>query len=301
MKIKRSYTTQIVMVALSFGAVCFSSCEDQRRKSAVKIVNEWMGKEIQFPKEYLCNVLGKDTTNTLCSDLLDNEYKVLLYVDSTGCVDCKLKLFLWKQLIEEADNLFKDKLGFLLFFHPKDKKELQFLLKRDRMGYPVFMDLENKINLLNHFPKEQSYQCFLLDKDNKVVMIGNPTLNPQIWELYKEHITGEKVNKENTNTTAIEVDQTKYDFGNILIGESSYATFHLKNTGNRPLFVLNVATSCGCTSVDWDKKPIGPGKTSEIKVEMKPDEVGHFNKTITIRCNIEESIVKLMVHGTAIK
>ena len=90
------------------------------------------------------------------------------------------------------------------------------------MSYPTFMDLEDKINQLNHFPKQLSYQCFLLDKDNKVVTIGNPTLNLAIWELYKEHISGEKVNKENTNTTTIEADQTKYDFGNILIGLSSY-------------------------------------------------------------------------------
>ena len=281
-------------------AVGLAACKkDPKRAEAEKIVMEWMGKEIQFPEGYSCSILGKDTITSLCSNLLNKEYKVLLYVDSVGCTSCKLKLFQWNQLIEEADSLFKEKVSFLLFFHPKYKKELQFLFRRDQMDYPVFMDLEGKINQLNHFPEQESYQCFLLDKDNKVVMIGNPTLNPKVWDLYKEHISGEKVNKE--NITTIEIDQIKYDSGDIPIGESRYVTFQLKNTGSNPLIVQHIATSCGCTSVKWEKKPIESGKSTEIKVEMKPDEVGHFNKTITVHCNIEESMVKLTVSGTAIK
>ena len=190
-------------------------------------------------------------------------------------------------------------MSFLFFFHPKDKKELQFLLKRDRMNYPVFLDFENKINQLNHFSEQQSYQCFLLDRDNNVVMIGNPTLNPKIWELYKEQISGEKASKE--NMTLIEIDQIKYDFGNLPIGESRHATFQLKNIGNSPLIINHIATSCGCTSVEWDKKSIEQGGITEIKVEMKPDEEGYFNKTITVHCNIEESMARLIVSGIAIK
>jgi hypothetical protein len=52
------------------------------------------------------------------------------------------------------------------------------------------MDMENTIMKLNNFPKEQDFRCFLLDKDNKVVMVGNPVLNPGIWELYKKIING---------------------------------------------------------------------------------------------------------------
>jgi hypothetical protein len=114
-----------------------------------------------------------------------------LYVDSTGCSSCRLKLFQWKQLIEESDSLFQDRLSFLFFFQPKNKKEIAYLFQRDNFNYPVFIDMNNTINRLNHFPEKMEYQCFLLDKDNKVLMMGNPTLNPKIWDLYKEVITGE--------------------------------------------------------------------------------------------------------------
>ena len=63
------------------------------------------------------------------------------------------------------------------------------LFASNRFTYPVFMDLNGNINRLNRFRPEMQYQCFLLDKDNKVVMMGNPALNIRIWESYKEQIT----------------------------------------------------------------------------------------------------------------
>ncbi|GAB6011595.1 hypothetical protein [Viscerimonas tarda] len=93
--------------------------------------------------------------------------------------------------MQETDSLLPNKLNFLFYFHPKDTKELKFLLRRDRLEYPVFIDERNQIDSLNHFPKQQEYQCFLLNKENKVVAMGNPTMNPKIWELYKNIIRGD--------------------------------------------------------------------------------------------------------------
>ena len=274
----------------------FSCKKDERRTEAEKIVSEWVGKEIKFPSGYECRLLGKDTR--LCADLLGREYKVLLYVDSMGCTSCKLRISEWKQRIAESDSLLSDRLGFLFFFHPKDEKELQFLFKRDGFDYPVFIDHTNQINTLNNFPDKQSYQCFLLDRTNKVVMIGNPAINPRIWELYKEQIVG-KLDNKHENRTAVEPDKTAYDYGDITIGTENRAVFTLKNTGTHPLVIQHIAASCGCTAVDWEKQPVEPGKTTDIKVEMQPEEAGYFNKTISVYCNIKESPLILTVMGRA--
>jgi len=167
-----------------------SSCSKLKNQiEAGKMVSEWVGKEIKFPANAECCVLGKDTVSTLCADLFQKEYKVMLYVDSSGCSDCRLKLTEWKQLIGEANSLFQDRIGFVFFFQPKDMGEMTYLFRRDDYDYPVFIDKDNTINQLNHFSQEIKYQCFLLDKNNKVLIVGNPMLNPQIWELYKEKIT----------------------------------------------------------------------------------------------------------------
>jgi hypothetical protein len=244
--------------------------------------------------------MGKDTTVNLCTTLFDRKYKILLYVDSLGCTNCKLHLLDWKRLIAEADSLYPEKLSFLFYFHPKDKKELFFLFKRDKLDYPVFIDNDNALEQLNHFPNPMQYQCFLLDESNKVLMIGNPTLNPKVWELYKTQVFGEK-EKPEVPITTIEMDKRSFDFGDIRINTTNEAVFAVKNTGNAPLFIRQVSASCGCTAVEWDKQPVEPGQTAKVKVEMTPEETGHFNKTIEVFCNAKESPVKLAISGTATK
>ncbi|MDR0506068.1 MAG: DUF1573 domain-containing protein [Dysgonamonadaceae bacterium] len=166
---------------------CIFSCKKEDKKNETeRIVKEWAGKSIQFPEAYQCSFSGKDTLPELCIAELNAEYKILLYVDSAGCSECRLKLFEWKRLIAESDSLFGEKLSFLFFFQPKSKKEISDMLKRDRFDYPVFIDENNQINSLNHFPDKPELQCFLLDKYNKVLLIGNPVLNPKVWELYKQ-------------------------------------------------------------------------------------------------------------------
>ena len=73
---------------------------------------------------------------------------------------------LWKLLIEAADILYPDKLGFLFYFQPTNVEEIANLLIQNEFDYPVYIDKNNKINQLNHFPTEPQYQCFLLDANN---------------------------------------------------------------------------------------------------------------------------------------
>jgi hypothetical protein len=84
----------------------------------------------------------------------------------------------------EADSLLHDSLKFLLFYQPKNLQELIFLFELYQFDYPVFIDETGKINQLNKLPQAQMYQCFLLDRQNKIISIGNPVYNKNVWELY---------------------------------------------------------------------------------------------------------------------
>ena len=280
-------------------SVC--SCEYKKKKGEIaeitKIVAEWTGKEILFPEDVPCYVSGKDTLSMFCNEHFQKEFKILMYVDSAGCSSCRLRLSEWKHLMEEADSLFHGRVGFLLYFQPKNVREMTYMFARDRFDYPVFMDLKSSINRLNRFPQAMEYQCFLLDKYNKVVMLGNPTLNPRIWELYKEQITGEK--QPETILTTATVDKVVHEYGTIKKGSSNLAVFTTTNTGDQPLVIFHVSASCGCTNINWDKRPVEPGKTATVSVEMTPDEMGYFNKMIDVHCNIQGSPLKLTINGVA--
>ena len=181
---------QFFIVCLLLSFLLLGCKKHQQKVTATQTIIEWTGRQIQYPDSYQCNLGGKDTSLALCTPLLNKEYRVLLYIDSSGCTRCKLRFPQWKQLIREADSISEGKVSFLFFIYQQDATVLQHLLYYDRMNYPVFIDSVNAINQLNHFPQQQQYQCFLLDKNNKVLLVGNPTLSPKIWELYKQVITG---------------------------------------------------------------------------------------------------------------
>jgi hypothetical protein len=274
--------------------VLFSCKKDVHKQTIEQVVNEWTGKTVEFPKEdILCKVMGRDT---LAPELFQKPYKILLYVDSTGCTSCKLRMPEWKRIIEEADSIAPGQIGFLFFFNPKSLKELDFLMKRDRFDYPVFVDENNKMDQLNHFPGEMSFQSFLLDRENKVLVIGNPSMNPRVWELYKQQITGNKSREEAARTT-VETVQSKIEVQGLQVGKVSSVIFVLKNTGKSPLIIQDVKSSCGCTVPDWDKSPVKPGGESKIRVEIKPEEPGYFHKTIDVYCNVADYKLQMTVTG----
>jgi hypothetical protein len=273
-----------------------ASCQESREEAMLRLVNEWNGKEIKFPSRSVFTIQGKDTVDF---EFKDADYKVVTYIDSVGCTSCKLQLHHWKQLVAEVDSLTGGSVPFLFYFHPKDMKELRYLTRRDKFTYPVCFDEQDELNRLNRFPSDMTFQTFLLDKENKVVAIGNPILNPKVKELYLGLITGSRSEKPSGQTTELSVNQTVMDFGSFPKDEKQERSFVLTNTGKGLLVVHDVTTSCGCTKVEYSKQPVRPGETLELKVIYEAEDTGYFSKTVTVYCNVENSPLRLKVRGSA--
>lgn len=273
-----------------------ASCQESREEAMLRLVNEWNGKEIKFPFRSVFTIQGKDTVDF---EFGNADYKVVTYIDSVGCTSCKLQLPRWKELVKEVDSLTGGSVPFLFYFHPKDMKELRYLTRRDGFEYPVCFDGKDELNRLNRFPADITFQTFLLDKDNKVVAIGNPVLNPKIRELYLGLVTGSRSSKSSGQTTQVSVSQTVLDFGSFPKDEKQERSFVLTNTGKSLLVVQDIIISCGCTKVEYPKEPARLGETLEVKVTYEAEEAGYFSKKITVYCNVENSPLRLTVKGSA--
>ena len=273
-----------------------ASCQESREEAMLRLVNEWNGKEIKFPTRSVFTIQGKDTVDF---EFKDADYKVVTYIDSVGCTSCKLQLDRWKELVTEVDSLSDGRVPFLFYFYPKDRKELRYLTRRDDFTYPVCFDEEDELNRLNQFPTDMTFHTFLLDKENKVVAMGSPVLNPKVKELYLGLIMGSRSSKPSGQTTEVSVNQTVIDFGSFPKEEKQERSFVLTNTGKGLLVVYDVVTSCGCTKVEYSKQPVRPGETLELKVIYEAEDTGHFNKSIKVYCNVENSPLRLKVRGSA--
>ena len=94
----------------------------------------------------------------------------------------------------------------------------------------------------------------------------------------------------------IQFEKTEFDFGKILQGEVVSYTFHFTNAGNAPLIITSLDKSCGCTTGDFPKQPIDPGKGGDIKVTY--DSKGHFgfqSRTVVVNANTVPSQTTLRV------
>ena len=177
--------------------------------------------------------------------------------------------------------------------------ELRYITRRDAFIYPVCFDEMDDFNRLNHFPGEMTFQTFLLDKDNKVVAIGNPVHNPKLKELYLKILTGGKAEKVEIPMTEVSMDVASIDFGSFPQLEKQERKFTLTNTGQHVLVIYDVVTSCGCTKVNYSKEGIRPGEKAVQTVIYEAEKAEHFSKTVTIYCNADNSPLRLKITGNA--
>lgn len=93
------------------------------------------------------------------------------------------------------------------------------------------------------------------------------------------------------------------DYGTVSKGtDSGLRSFEFTNTGDAPLIITNVQSTCGCTVPSKPTEPIMPGKTGKIDVKynMAP---GPIRKTITVESNAtnyEGGRIPLKIKGDVI-
>ena len=130
------------------------------------------------------NVNGRDT---LFPDFADSELKLVAYSDSLACSACTIEgMFRWDNFIKDAQK-YQGQLKFYFLFSPnkEDAKTVQFALKANIFDYPIFIDSAGVFAKENpHLPKNPQLHTFLLDKNNKVILVGSPLNNPKIEEMF---------------------------------------------------------------------------------------------------------------------
>jgi hypothetical protein len=102
---------------------------------------------------------------------------------------------------------------------------------------------------------------------------------------------------ENKNQAEISFDKETHDFGVVSQNQPATYTFMFKNTGKEPLIITNAQASCGCTTPEWTKEPIMPGKKGFVKATYNAAALGVFNKAVTVMSNSKTPTVTLYIKG----
>ena len=99
----------------------------------------------------------------------------------------------------------------------------------------------------------------------------------------------------------IEFKDTTIDYGKIENGSDGIRKFKFTNTGDAPLVITKVKSTCGCTVPTKPEGAIAPGETGYIDVEYDTKRTGFIRKTITVNSNAinaKDGISYLKIKGT---
>lgn len=281
----------LAIIAISL----FASCADNRSASVAEIVSQWEGREIAFPENSVFTIQGRDTVDF---QFQNAPYKILTYVDSVGCMSCKLQLMNWSKYIQELDSVTGNSVPVAFFINASDQKELSYITRRDGFKHPVCFDEKDELNSLNQFSADMTFQIFLLNGENRVVGIGNPVHNANVKALYYRIINGEGLPEASSRAkTSLALDAREIDFGGFGMGEPQIRKVQVTNTGRELLVINDVTTSCGCTEVEFSREPVRPGQSTELTVRYNPDEKGFFSKTISIYSNAGSTPATIVLKG----
>ncbi|MGK4272124.1 DUF1573 domain-containing protein [Parabacteroides johnsonii] len=270
-----------------------TACKENNKEKFALLVQEWQGKEIVFPQNM---AFTRFVTEPVDYRIPDAEYKVLVYVDSVGCTSCKLQLLKWKELIAHVDSATNGNVPFIFVFQSKDDRELRYILKCDNFDRPVCIDRNNRFNSSNRFPQDITFQTFLLDKDNKVKVIGNPVHNLAVRDLYLKQITGMQY-QEALSKTTLETDKAEYDLGTVKEGTTKKQTVTVRNTGTSVFKLKGFTTSCDCTEATCDWKELQPGESGTVTVSYEAEQPGEFYRTVEIYGNIPNNSLMVSFIG----
>ncbi len=91
---------------------------------------------------------------------------------------------------------------------------------------------------------------------------------------------------DSNNGPDLSFKETTHDFGDITQGDVVEHVFAFENTGNEPLILSDVKTTCGCTAPSWPKEPVMPGESAEMTVKFNSrGKMGRITKVITVVSN----------------
>lgn len=90
-----------------------------------------------------------------------------------------------------------------------------------------------------------------------------------------------------------------FDFGSIKEqGGPVTHEFTFINNSTRPVKIVSVQASCGCTTPNWSKEPVEPGKSGFIQASFNPvGRPGYFTKSLTVTTDLDSNPLTLQIKG----
>lgn len=91
----------------------------------------------------------------------------------------------YRHVIEDMSKYGDNRIGLIYVVRLSKNNEIIKTIRREnKYGYQVIIDSIDINNDINGFPKAKNLQTFLIDKNKRVIAVGDPAVSPKVHQLY---------------------------------------------------------------------------------------------------------------------
>jgi hypothetical protein len=103
------------------------------------------------------------------------------------------------------------------------------------------------------------------------------------------------INNPANGTSISWIDAEYRELDSVTAGKVVKVSWNFENTGDKPLVIANVTTSCECTVVDRPKKQLLPGEKGVIKAEFDTKGLqGWQRKDVYVLVNNKANLIQTL-------
>lgn len=170
-------------ISLSVLLFFVSSCNNEDR---VKVeIKNLMNRKVLFPMCYE-SIPNKDSV--IVNSMLDKDVKIVSYVDDLPCTSCGIKMMsIWMSKIDSLNS----NVEYLVVVNvaENDKSKFFDMMDSAQLPHPIIYYDTDTFGVVNGLSELFAVnKTFLLNKHNRIVLVGEPFNNEKLFDLYKKTI-----------------------------------------------------------------------------------------------------------------
>ena len=169
----------LLLSIIGYTFLLFGCSTDSREK----YIKEIVGSMLTINSDLMLQ--GSDSE--LYSTEIKKPLKIVIYSDSTNCNACDIRFPMWKIKYKEL-SLLHDNIGLIFIINTENISDIELNINVTKVPGLKLYDTNGDFKKNNHIFNNRAFHVFLLDQDNKVILVGNPLDNHKLFTLYKEAI-----------------------------------------------------------------------------------------------------------------
>ena len=296
----------LFIVVLSIGAYIFIYIFSLKEKQKINEISFLKDKELILKKRIKDLTRQKREKVNLSSihnfndsefnsleDRLKKTSSLILLIPEEPCRECITKEY---RTLKKLPAIIQDKIIFITNF--KKTRDIKVFLNLYKIDYPLY---NSRLPIFNNFKDSKNSIIFILDSSYIPQHIFLPvSFMPELTDDYFTFLVSDFFNikkKAKEELAKSIIKKSKHDFGELKLHEKVETIFEITNVSATPLIISDIKPDCGCTAVNWERKPVPNRGKAFISVQYRADNIGFFSKRIFVFSNAINSPNLFIIKG----